>query len=189
LILASSSRYRKSQLQQLVHQFDCASPDIDESALPAESAAAMVERLALAKAGKIAALNRAAAVLGSDQAAVLNGEILGKPGSPQTAAEQLARSSGQTVIFETAIALVCLEQGLELLDRVTTRVEFRTLSNDEIQRYIDLDNPVDCAGSFKIESAGAALFHRVIADDPTALIGLPLIRTANLLRRAGIPLP
>jgi septum formation protein len=183
LILASSSRYRKSQLQQLVHQFDCASPDIDESALPAESAAAMVERLALAKAGKIAALNRAAVVLGSDQAAVLNGEILGKPGSPQTAVEQLARSSGQTVIFES------LEQRLELLDRVTTRVEFRTLSGAEIQRYIDLDNPVDCAGSFKIESAGAALFHRVIADDPTALIGLPLIRTANLLRRAGIPLP
>jgi len=189
LILASASRYRKSQLLQLVNNFECIPAEIDETALPGEVAADMVERLALAKAHEIAANRHDAIVLGSDQAAVLGDRILGKPGNVENARRQLAQCSGNSVSFETAVALVQHSTGLEKLTRVTTLVEFRTLSAEEISRYVARDNPVDCAGSFKIESAGSSLFEKVVSEDPTALVGLPLIATARMLRQAGIPLP
>jgi len=189
LILASASRYRKSQLLQLVNNFECIPAEIDETALPGEVAADMVERLALAKAHEIAANRHDAIVLGSDQAAVLGDRILGKPGNVENARRQLAQCSGNSVSFETAVALVQHSTGLEKLTRVTTLVEFRTLSAEEISRYVARDNPVDCAGSFKIESAGSSLFEKVVSEDPTALVGLPLIATARMLRQAGIVLP
>jgi len=120
---------------------------------------------------------------------VLGDRILGKPGNVENARRQLAQCSGNSVSFETAVALVQHSTGLEKLTRVTTLVEFRTLSAEEISRYVARDNPVDCAGSFKIESAGSSLFEKVVSEDPTALVGLPLIATARMLRQAGIPLP
>lgn len=189
LILASSSRYRKTQLQQLVKRFECIVPRVDESPLAGESAAALADRVALAKASQVAKLHPEAIVLGSDQVAVLGDRFLAKPGSIEGARKQLAQCSGKSVVFETAVAMVQRSKGLQKLARVTTRVYFRELDQDEIFRYVERDNPVDCAGSFKIESAGSALFVRVVCEDPTALIGLPLIATAAMLRHAGLLLP
>jgi len=189
LILASSSHYRKIQLQHLVSGFEIIAPDVDESPLATETVAALVERLALAKATQIAASNPDALVVGSDQAARLGSEILSKPGNRENARNQLSKCAGNTVIFETAVALVQVEKNLQKLSRVTTRVTFRELTADEIFRYVEKDNPVDCAGSFKLESGAAVLFESVESSDPTALIGLPLIATSNLLRSAGIAVP
>jgi septum formation protein len=189
LILASSSVYRKIQLKQLVENFECMTPGIDESHREGENAGHLAERLALAKAQHIAADNRDACVIGSDQVAVFDEQFLGKPGSRENARKQLAKCSGKSVIFQTAVAVVRLDIGMAHTICINTQVDFRALSSDEIYRYVEKDNPVDCAGSFKVESAGTTLFEKISSEDPTALVGLPLIATAHLLRRAGFTLP
>lgn len=184
LILASTSRYRQELLARLRLPFACVAPHVDEAALPGEAPAALAERLALAKARAVAALHPSAIVLGSDQVADLAGEALGKPGTHDAAAAQLRRMSGREVVFQTAVAVVA--QGLAAIERAEVRVTVRTLTDAAIETYLQADQPYDCAGSAKVESLGIALLDSVVSDDPTALIGLPLIRTCALLRRAGL---
>ena len=160
----------------------------DETPFPAEEPADVAQRLALAKARAVAAKFPQAVVIGSDQVADLNGEPLGKPGNHDRAVAQLRRMSGQTVMFQTALAVVCLETGFEALDLAAVRVKFRPLSDDAIEQYLRIEQPYDCAGSAKSEGLGIALLESIDNDDPTALVGLPLIRTCRLLRRAGLPL-
>jgi septum formation protein len=193
LILASTSKYRRELLQRLGLPFVCAAPGVDETALPGERAAALVARLALEKAAAVAASHPDAWVVGSDQAAVrtdaADGEtILGKPGSTQACIEQLRRCSGQTVTFLTGVAL--LKQGVTPVEFTdTTRVMFRMLDEEAIERYVAQEKPLDCAGGFKSEGLGITLCESIVSVDPTALIGLPLIRLAATLRGAGFALP
>ena len=184
LILASTSRYRRELLSRLRLPFDAMAPDVDETALPGEAPAALAERLALAKARAVAARFPHAVVIGSDQVADLAGEAIGKPGSHEVAAAQLRRMSGCEVIFQTAVAVVA--PGLAAIERAEVRVRVRELSTAAIETYLRADQPYDCAGSAKVESLGIALLDAVESDDPTALVGLPLIRTCALLRRAGL---
>lgn len=188
LILASTSRYRRELLERLQLPFTTERPDVDEIPLPGEAPAALASRLAVAKAREVARLHPGAWVLGSDQVAGFDGHALGKPGSRDAAIAQLQSMSGSSVQFLTAVAL-CRDDALagEALD--TTTVTFRCLQRAEIERYIDAEQPLDCAGSFKSEGLGIALFDAVDTRDPTALIGLPLIATARLLRDAGFVLP
>lgn len=188
LVLASTSPYRRELLTRLGIAFTTASPKVDEALLADESPAAYVERLALAKAGAVAAEHPDSWLIGSDQAAVLGDEVLGKPGAVERAEQQLARCAGQTVCFFTAVALVRPNAEAQVITDVT-RVKFRALSAAEIYRYIAAEQPLDCAGSFKVEALGITLFESVESHDPTALIGLPLIAVCNLLRRAGASLP
>ncbi|MBE9549004.1 MAG: septum formation protein Maf [Proteobacteria bacterium] len=189
IILASTSTYRKQLLERLLIDFECMAPEVDETPLTGESLTTMVDRLALAKAGVIADSFPDALVIGSDQSLIASGRVLGKAGNPEAAATQLELLSGREVVFETAVALVCRSRGITLQRRVPTLVHFRHLNGDEIQRYIEDEKPFDCAGSFKAEALGISLFERISADDPTALIGLPLIATAELLRIAGCQIP
>lgn len=184
LILASTSRYRGELLSRLRLPFETVAPDVDEAALPGESPAATSERLALAKARAVAAGRPEAVVLGSDQVADLNGTALGKPGGHDAAVAQLKLMSGQDVVFHTSVAIVA--RGLAAIERAEVRVRFRDLHDAAIEAYLRADLPYDCAGSAKVESLGIALLEAVESDDPTALIGLPLIRTCRLLRRAGL---
>lgn len=184
LILASTSRYRQELLSRLRLPFEAVAPGVDETALPGEAPAALAERLALAKARSVAALHPGAVVIGSDQVADLGGEAIGKPGTHEHAVAQLQRMSGRQVIFQTAVAIVA--PGLAAIERAEVRVRFRTLTDAAIEAYLRADTPYDCAGSAKVESLGVALLEAVESDDPTALIGLPLIRTCALLRRAGL---
>lgn len=184
LILASTSRYRQELLARLRLPFEARAPHVDETAMPGEGPAALAERLALAKAQAVAARFPDAVVIGSDQVADLDGQALGKPGSHDNAVAQLRRMSGRTVVFQTAVAVVA--PGLAAIERAEVKVRMRTLSDAEIERYLRTDQPYDCAGSAKVESLGIALLDAVESDDPTALIGLPLIRTCALLRRAGL---
>lgn len=184
LILASTSRYRHELLSRLRLPFDAIAPDVDETALPGEAPAALAERLALAKAREVAARFPHAIVIGSDQVADLAGEAIGKPGSHEAAFAQLRRMSGHEVIFQTAVAVVA--PGLAAIDRAEVRVRLRELSDAAIDAYLHADQPYDCAGSAKVESLGIALLDAVESDDPTALVGLPLIRTCALLRLAGL---
>lgn len=184
LILASTSRYRQELLSRLRLPFEAVAPEVDETALPGERPAALAERLALAKARAVAARFPSAVVLGSDQVADLNGEAIGKPGTHEAARAQLERMSGQQVVFQTAVAVVA--PGLAAIERAEIRVRLRTLSAPAIEAYLRADQPYDCAGSAKVESLGIALLDAVESDDPTALIGLPLIRACSLLRRAGL---
>lgn len=184
LILASSSRYRKALLERLTLPFECISPDIDESRKPGEPATALVQRLAREKSAEVARQHPGAIVIGSDQLAELDDDVLGKAGSTAAAEAQLARLSGREVRFLTAVSVVSETAGGEHLD--ITTVQMRTLSASEITRYVAIEQPLDCAGSFKSEGLGAALFDAVSTDDPTALVGLPMIATARLLRAAGI---
>jgi septum formation protein len=184
LILASTSRYRQELLSRLRLPFEAVAPNVDEAALPGEMPAALAERLALAKARAVAAQHPGAIVLGSDQVADLDGEAIGKPGSHERAADQLRRMSGREVVFQTAVAVVA--PGVAAIERAAVRVRFRQLSDAAIEAYLRADEPYDCAGSAKVESLGVALLEAVESDDPTALIGLPLIRTCALLRRAGL---
>lgn len=198
LILASSSPYRREMLQRLHLPFSCHSPAIDESRLPQERPGHYVRRLARAKAEIIAAQHPQSWVIGSDQAAVLvrndsHGldvaeEILGKPGEIHRAQAQLARCSGHRVQFLTALCLLVPGRSAGEYTDLTT-VHFRQLSAEEIQRYVALEQPLNCAGSFKVESYGISLFERVESDDPTALIGLPLIALCRMMRQAGARLP
>lgn len=184
LILASTSRYRQELLTRLRLPFDAVAPQVDEAALPGERPAALAERLALAKARAVAAHHPEAIVIGSDQVADLDGEAIGKPGTHEAARAQLQRMSGREVVFQTAVAVVA--PGLAAIERAEVRVTLRTLSDAAIEAYLLADQPYDCAGSAKVESLGIALLDAVESDDPTALIGLPLIRTCALLRRAGL---
>lgn len=184
LILGSTSRYRAELLARLRRPFTQAAPQVDETPRPGEAPAALAVRLARAKAQAVLAAHPGALVIGADQVADLDGEPLGKPGTPERAAVQLRRLSGRTVRFETAVAVA--REGFVQDHLSTVTVVFRALSDDEIAAYLRLDQPYDCAGSAKVESLGVALLERVTSDDPTALIGLPLIPTCALLRAAGM---
>ncbi len=187
LILASTSRYRAELLSRLRLPFSCAGPDVDETPLPGESPLALTIRLARAKAAAVAARQPGAWVIGSDQAAELDGMPLGKPGTREAACAQLTAMSGREVLFHTA---VCVGDGALYLEAADlTRVRFRRLRPDEIERYVDAERPLDCAGSFKCEGLGIALFEAIHNQDPTALVGLPLIALSGLLREAGFSLP
>lgn len=184
LILASTSPYRRELLARLGLPFTQEAPGIEETPLPGEAPEALVSRLALAKAAAVAARHPEAIVIGSDQMALVNGEVLGKPGTPAQAQAQLRRLSGQRVRFLTALAVQCPQQGaLQVI--VPYEVQMRTLSEAEIADYVARDNPVDAAGSFKSEGLGIALFAGMHGDDPSALVGLPLIRLTALLSRCG----
>ncbi|RZJ07730.1 MAG: septum formation protein Maf [Rubrivivax sp.] len=184
LILASTSRYRQELLGRLRLPFEAVAPEVDETALRGETPAAQAERLALAKARAVAARFPGAIVIGSDQVADLGGEAMGKPGSHDAAVLQLRRMSGREVVFQTAVAVVA--PGMAAIERAEVRVRVRHLNDAAIEVYLRADRPYDCAGSAKVESLGIALLDAVESDDPTALIGLPLIRTCALLRRAGL---
>lgn len=189
LVLGSTSRYRRELLQRLGLPFTVAAPDVDEAPLPGETPRALALRLALAKAHAVAAQHPDAAVIGSDQVADLHGQPLGKPGTHERASAQLQRMSGETVVFQTAVAVVCAATGFEQVDLAPVEVRFRTLTGDEIERYLRIEQPYDCAGSAKSEGLGISLLDAILSDDPTALVGLPLIRTCRMLRAAGLTLP
>ena len=189
LVLGSTSRYRRELLQRLGLPFAVAAPDVDETPLQGEAPRALALRLALAKAHAVAAQHPDAVVIGSDQVADLHGQPLGKPGTHKRASAQLQRMSGETVIFQTAVAVVCAATGFEQVDLAPVEVRFRTLTGDEIERYLHAEQPYDCAGSAKSEGLGISLLDAILSDDPTALVGLPLIRTCRMLRAAGLTLP
>ncbi|HNQ09029.1 MAG TPA: Maf family nucleotide pyrophosphatase [Giesbergeria sp.] len=189
LVLGSTSRYRRELLQRLGLPFTVAAPDVDETPLQSEAPRALALRLALAKAHAVAAQHPDAVVIGSDQVADLHGQPLGKPGTHERASAQLQRMSGETVIFQTAVAVVCAATGFEQVDLAPVEVRFRTLTGDEIERYLHAEQPYDCAGSAKSEGLGISLLDAILSDDPTALVGLPLIRTCRMLRAAGLTLP
>lgn len=186
LILGSTSRYRRELLTRLRLPFEVEAPGVDETPQPREAPAALARRLALEKARAVAARHPHAVVIGSDQVADLAGEPLGKPGDHARAVVQLQRMSGQRVVFQTALAVVRRDTGFEAVDLAAVSVTFRTLSAAEIEAYLRLDEPYDCAGSARSESLGVALLSKIDSDDPTALVGLPLIRTCALLRAAGL---
>src|SRR5688500_4133881 len=183
IILASTSRYRRELLARLRLPFTASSPNAAEDAIPGEAPAAMAARLALAKARSIAA--RGALVIGSDQVASLDGELLRKPGSAEVAVAQLRAAQGRTVLFHTAVAVIATDSGATLQHVDCTEVLFRRLDDSALEQYVRLESPLDCAGSFKSEGLGVALFERISSQDPTALIGLPLIFVADALRRLG----
>ena len=189
LVLGSTSVYRRELLQRLRLPFTVAAPAVDETPLPGEPPAQLAQRLALAKAHAVATLHPEAVVIGSDQVADLAGQPLGKPGDHARATAQLQRMRGHTVVFHTAVAVVCHASGFAQTDLAPVRVRFRELSDAEIERYLRAEQPYDCAGSAKSEGLGISLLEAIDSDDPTALSGLPLIRTCRLLRAAGLVLP
>ena len=189
LILASTSKYRKLLLERLDLSFDCIAPATDESPIADEAPGSLVIRLAFQKAKAVSNQYPAAVVIGSDQVAVLGDQVLGKPGNHQTALKQLHACSSQTVEFLTSVSVQQKVKNFSEQYTDVTRVRFRKLTNTEIESYLRREMPYDCAGSFKSESLGVTLFEQVITDDPTALIGLPLIHTSALLRMAGFKLP
>ena len=189
LVLGSTSRYRRELLERFRLPFECAAPDVDETPQAGETPGALALRLALAKAQAVAAQFPNAVVIGSDQVADLNGQPLGKPLAHDKAVRQLRAMSGQTVQFHTAVAVVCLASGFVQSDTAVVRTVFRSLNDAEIERYLRAEEPYDCAGSAKSEGLGITLLDAIESDDPTALIGLPLIRTARMLRAAGVVLP
>ncbi len=189
LTLASTSRYRKALLEKLGLPFDCVAPEIDEDRRPGETPAALVQRLAEAKARAVAAQGRSGLIIGSDQVAVGAGVLLGKPGSVERAIEQLRSLSGREVVFHTGLCLLnTLTDQCQVLDE-TYKVRFRALDEARIRRYVERDRPLDCAGAFKSEGLGIVLFESLHGRDPNSLIGLPLIALTELLEAEGIPLP
>jgi septum formation protein len=186
LILASTSRYRRELLERLRLPFEVVSPQVDETPLPGESPPALAQRLALAKAHAVAVLRPEAVVIGSDQVADLDGEPVGKPGTHERAVAQLQRMRGRRVVFQTGVAVVRNDRGYAQGLLAAVGVNFRSLSDAEIEHYLRTEQPYDCAGSAKCETLGIALLDAIDSDDPTALIGLPLIRTCRLLREAGL---
>ena len=189
LVLGSTSRYRRELLERLGLPFTVAAPHTDETPQPGETPRALALRLALAKARAVAQQHPDAVVIGSDQVADLAGQPLGKPGEHARAVQQLRQMRGQTVVFQTAVAMVCAATGFEQVDLAPVEVKFRDLSDAEIERYLRTEQPYDCAGSAKSEGLGIALLDAIHSDDPTALIGLPLIRSCRMLRAAGLVLP
>ena len=186
LILASTSRYRRELLERLRIPFQAMSPETDETPLPGEPPAQLSERLALAKARALATRFPEAVVIGADQVADVDGVAVGKPGTHERAVEQLRAMSGRTIVFQTALAVVRIATGFAQVQRAPVRVRFRTLGDAEIEFYLRTEQPYDCAGSAKCETLGIALLDAIESDDPTALIGLPLIQTCTLLRAAGL---
>ena len=186
MILGSTSRYRRELLERLRLPFEVERPEVDESPLPGESTTELACRLALAKAQAVALRRPDAVVIGSDQVAELDGESIGKPGTHERAVAQLRKMSGRPVTFQTAVAVVCLQTGFSQSRLASVRVAFRELTEGEIERYLRAEQPYDCAGSAKSEALGIALLKSIDSDDPTALVGLPLIRTCELLRLAGL---
>ena len=189
LILASTSTYRRDLLNRLGLAFEVYSPGVDETPLAGERPADLAMRLALAKAQAVAEQRPGAVVIGSDQVADLHGEPLGKPGNHANAVAQLRRQSGQAVVFQTAVAVVCLERQFAKTALASVQVQFRTLNEADIEAYLRAEPAYDCAGSAKSEGLGIALLERIDSDDPTSLIGLPLMRTCALLRELGIRVP
>ncbi len=189
LILASTSVYRRALLERLRLPFTIRSPEVDESALPGEKPQARAERLALAKAQAVAQAHPGQLVIGADQVAACEGEILDKPGQPARARAQLRAQSGRAVQFFSAVALVHAERRHTEAFLDLTTVQFRVLSEQEIEAYLAADAPYDCAGSLRSEALGISLCERIESDDPTALLGLPLIRLAASLRSCGFALP
>ena len=189
LVLASSSIYRKALLERLQLPFECAAPDIDETAQPFESAASLTERLARSKAQALAEHYPAHLIIGSDQVVLLDGEPVSKPRDHAGAVDQLTRSSGRTLTFSTALYLYnsASKQGQGIVEPY--HVTFRSLTGDEIERYLRSEQPYDCAGSFKSEGLGITLIERMQGDDPNSLIGLPLIRLRAMLANEGAQLP
>lgn len=189
LVLASGSRYRRELLGRLGVAFDCVVPQVDETPRAGEAPHDLALRLALAKANEVAEARPQSLVIGSDQVLDLDGEPQGKPGTHARATQQLRRLSGREVVFHTALAVCCRASAFRRSDVAAVRVQFRELTDTEIERYLRADQPYDCAGSARSESLGITLLERIDSDDPTALIGLPLIRTAALLRAAGLTIP
>ena len=186
LILGSTSRYRRELLERLRLPFTVAAPDVDETPQAGEQPAALALRLALAKAREVAARHPGAVVIGSDQVADLDGQPIGKPGRHDRAVAQLRAMRGRAVVFQTAVAVVRPDTGYERVQLAPVTVRFRDLSDAEIEHYLRTEQPYDCAGSAKCETLGIALLEAIESDDPTALVGLPLIRTCAMLREAGL---
>ena len=189
LVLASTSVYRRQLLERFGLPFELARPDVDEAALPGETPPATAQRLALAKAKAVARRWPDALIIGSDQVAHIGAETFGKPGSVDKAIAQLERMSGQTVLFQTALCLLNSGDGSSQLECIPTEVKFRVLGRPEIERYVQREMPLDCAGSAKSEGLGISLLDALSGDDPTALVGLPLIALSRMLPNAGIDLP
>lgn len=189
LVLASTSPYRRELLERLGLSFTLASPHADETPHPGEAPEDLVIRLARNKAAAVAGQYPGAAIIGSDQVAALHGEIVGKPGGRSAAIRQLQRLSGQRVRFHTAAAVLDAANDTYQTAHTITTVHFRELDRGRIHRYVDRDEPFDCAGSFRSEGLGIALCRAVAADDPTALIGLPLIAVREMLEAVGFVLP
>ena len=188
LILGSTSPYRRELLARLRLPFEVVRPEVDETPHPGEQPRALAQRLALEKALAVARLHPQAVVIGSDQVADLNGEPLGKPGTHERAVAQLQRMRGHTVVFQTAVAVVCIDSGFAEQALAQVKVQFRQLSDTAIETYLRAEEPYDCAGSAKSEGLGIALLEQIDNQDPSALVGLPLIHTCRLLRAAGLPL-
>ncbi|BFO54420.1 Maf family protein [Acidovorax sacchari] len=189
LVLGSTSRYRRELLARLGVPFDVSAPDVDETPRPGESPRDLALRLAQAKARAVALRHPDAVVIGSDQVADLSGTPLGKPGTHERAVAQLQCMRGRTVVFQTAVTVACAATGFEATDLAPVEVRFRDLTDEEIERYLRAEQPYDCAGSAKSEGLGISLLDAIVSDDPTALVGLPLIRTCRMLRDAGLVLP
>jgi len=189
LVLGSTSPFRKELLERFRINFTTDSPDIDETPLEKESPEDYVKRLSLEKARVVATQHTDALIIGSDQCSVLNGIIRGKPGNHENAIKQLAESSGKRVTFLTGLCLYDSSDNSYQLDLVPFHVDFRTLTDNEIESYLRIEEPYFCAGSFKSEGLGVTLFKRLLGDDPTSLVGLPLIRLSEMLREKGISLP
>jgi septum formation protein len=186
LVLGSTSIYRRELLSRLRLPFDVVAPQVDETPREGEPPAQLARRLAAAKAAAVAHAHPEGIVIGSDQVADLDGEPLGKPGNHENAVTQLRRMRGRTVIFQTAVTVMCEASGFAQHELAAVRVRFRALGDDEIEAYLRAEQPYDCAGSARSEGAGIALLDAIDSDDPTALIGLPLIRTCRMLRAAGL---
>lgn len=185
LVLASRSPYRRALLERLQLAFTCAAPDIDETRKPGETPVQLVQRLSEQKARAVA-VTAPGLIIGSDQIALLDGEILGKPGTHEAATEQLNKAAGRSLQFLTGLCLLNTTTGRLQIDAIPYSVVLRRLTPEQIERYLRKDQPYDCAGSFKAEQLGIALFEREIGDDPTALVGLPLIRLITMLLSEGI---
>ena len=186
LVLGSTSPYRRELLSRLRVPFTVEPPHVDETPQPGEARGGLGRRLAAAKAAAVASLHPAAVVIGSDQVADLDGEPLGKPGNHANAVAQLQAMSGRLVVFQTALTVMCQESGFVQHDLAPVRVRFRELEREEIEAYLVAEQPYDCAGSARSEGLGIALLESIANDDPTALVGLPLIRTCRMLRAAGL---
>ena len=189
IVLASSSSYRRELLTRLQLPFTCHSPDIDETPQANESAQALVQRLALSKARALAQHYPQHIIIGSDQVAVLDGKIIGKPLHAEGATQQLSAASGRGLVFLTGLAVIDTRTQIEQVDLVPFTVHFRTLNAAQIQRYIAAEQPFDCAGSFKSEGLGVSLFQATEGGDATSLVGLPLIRLCDMLNACGIAVP
>jgi len=186
IILASSSPFRRQLLDRLQLDYSCHSPDIDESIKSGESASDYVTRLAQEKASCVAEHYPGAVIIGSDQCALLDQQILGKPGTHERALQQLKDAQGRTVVFHTGLCVIKPETGFCDVDDVLYEVDFRQLSDAQLEHYLEVEQPYHCAGSFKSEAYGACLFSKMRGDDPSALIGLPLLRLIEMLEKVGV---